>query len=219
MATHSKTDRHYVVAFDICSSTAMLDQLTKSDRMHLWALMLRALHDHLVLGRNLFRLELHKFTGDGWLLFFPETMEGDAVFDFLGGLARHHLRLHQGTIEPALLKPPTIVGLTFGMDAGALARVKMDGRMEYVGWPLNMACRLQGAIKDFDKTPNGRVLMTRELYEKKKGTLERFQPSVVFRRLRGIQNDKLIACVKLALDVAIDPKFKCDENLVAATNS
>ena len=60
-------------------------------------------------------------------------------------------------------------GLAFGVDKVGLSNHTMISlilhkKTEYVGMPLNMAARLQGAIKDNDKA-EGRVLMSASAYK------------------------------------------------------
>jgi len=41
------------------------------------------------------------------------------------------------------------MGLTFGVDSGDLIKLEMNDQIEYVGRPLNVAARLQGAAKGY----------------------------------------------------------------------
>jgi class 3 adenylate cyclase len=161
-------------------------------------------------ARRRFLLRITKFVGDGWLLFFPDALtgeppvHGDAILDYLDGLERLYRSAYRHEIQPRLSNPPAITGLTYGIDAGLLLPVTLSGRREYVGWPLNLACRLQGAIKDQDERPQKKVLMSQNVYERHKQRLDRFQPSPVVRRLRNVRGADDVACVKLALDVAVE---------------
>ena len=47
-----------------------------------------------------------------------------------------------------------------------MIRFIMFERPEYIGRPLIMAVRLQGAIKDNDPNPQGKLLMTKSVYNK-----------------------------------------------------
>jgi class 3 adenylate cyclase len=49
---------------------------------------------------------------------------------------------------------------------GGVIRFTMFGRTEYIGTPLIMAARLQGAIKDKDPNPQGKLLMSKSVYNK-----------------------------------------------------
>jgi hypothetical protein len=59
-------------------------------------------------------------------------------------------------ITANLSRAPKIKGLTFGADLGELSRISMYGNNEFVGSALNVACRLQAAIKD---APPGKQIL------------------------------------------------------------
>jgi len=94
------------------------------------------------------RFELYKFTGDGWILLFPDTIRGEHLVAFLHNLCemvKAELARH---IVPNLSTMPAVLGATLGVEAGHLVRMTMNEREEYVGRALNVACRLQDAAKD-----------------------------------------------------------------------
>ncbi len=63
----------------------------------------------------------------------------------------------------------------------------MDGKDEYIGRPLNVAARLQGAIKDKDKHPQGKVLLSKTAYVRMQAELKgQFPVDDVTRTLRNI---------------------------------
>ena len=60
-------------------------------------------------------------------------------------LARH--------IIPSLSSMPAILGATLGVERGSLVRMMMNEREEFVGRALNVACRLQSAVKEKESLP------------------------------------------------------------------
>lgn len=65
---------------------------------------------------------------------------------------------------------------------------------------LNVASRLQGAIKDKDKSPQGKVLMTRSMYASiPTGVKHNYKASEVERNLRNIAGGGNYKAVKLDL--------------------
>jgi class 3 adenylate cyclase len=95
--------------------------------------------------------------------------------------------------------PPETTGLTFGIDRGTLVKIIMNQRKEYVGRAINVACRLQGAIKDKDPAPQYKILMTNHLYNSLKCDLSDHRCDNAKRTLRNIAGDKVVRCKKIFL--------------------
>jgi hypothetical protein len=55
---------------------------------------------------------------------------------------------------------PALIGLTFGIEKGDVIPLKMFGQPEYVGRAINVACRLQTAVKDRGRPPVYDALVT-----------------------------------------------------------
>ena len=147
-----KHDR-IVVAFDLCSSSQIMEDLLLSDSFDRYEAFLTCVKRWLMNWSEKRspakgRFELYKFTGDGWILLFPTTIRGEPLLEFLcnlcemidAELARH--------IIPSLSSVPPVLGAAIGIDEGNLMRMTMNEREEYVGRALNIACRLQDAVKD-----------------------------------------------------------------------
>ena len=144
-----------VVAFDLCSSSQMMEDLLLGEKFDRYEAFLTCVKRWLMNwatshppGKGHF--ELYKFTGDGWIMLFPSTTGGRALVEFIRNmcemisaeLARH--------IRPSLSSMPAVLGATLGIEEGTLMRMTMNEREEYVGRALNIACRLQGAAKEKD---------------------------------------------------------------------
>ena len=80
-------ERRLVVVCDICSSTAILEDLKRTDHLAEWRNLLIGLKDCLLhIGESL-GMELYKFIGDGWVLLFPEAIAKSKLCNFLGDLS------------------------------------------------------------------------------------------------------------------------------------
>ncbi len=182
-----KTFRKVVVVFDICSSTAILDDLIHNEIHHKWRNLLIGLKEALVEGTKRLDFEIYKFLGDGWILLFDEAVRGAPLMAFLKDLCRSFKRMYRETILPVLSTKVSVIGLTFGIDRGTLMQLVMTGRREYIGRPLNAACRLQGAIRQKDKSPNGKVLISNAAHEEL-GLAQHnlFRGNAVSRKLRNL---------------------------------
>jgi class 3 adenylate cyclase len=147
-----------VVALDLCSSSQIMEDLLLSEKFDRYEAFLVCVKRWLMNWTEQHspakgRCELYKFTGDGWIVLFPDTIRGEALVAFMyslcemvdAELARH--------IIPSLSSMPAVVGATLGVEAGNLIRMTMNEREEYVGRPLNIACRLQSAVKEKNPHP------------------------------------------------------------------
>ena len=102
-------------------------------------------------------------------------------------------------VSPFLQYTPKVIGLTFGIDRGPLVKVEMNEQVEYIGRAVNVACRLQGAIKDKDKNPANKVLISKHAYKSLGISSPLCKVQEVKRRLRNIQNNNELKLVKLSL--------------------
>jgi len=93
------------------------------------------------------------------------------------------------------------MGLTFGIDRGDLIQIRMLGQHEYIGRALNIASRLQNAIKEKDKHPEYKVLLSKSAFNALQIENGHWHTKAVTRTLRNIQGGHKYACVKLTLQV------------------
>lgn len=198
-----KSEEKIVVAFDICSSTTIIEDLTRTNKVGKLFYVLDELKQLLYEKKQDLKFEPYKFVGDGWILLFPPNTSGQELIRLLHSLSLNYASRFKRHIEPILEDPPPqIQGLTFGVDVGLIHRVRMFGAHEYIGRPLNVACRLQGAIKDDEvMSPADKVLVSRHCYEKYfagVSDINRYNPNETSRQLRNILGGKNFDCLLLS---------------------
>jgi class 3 adenylate cyclase len=140
--------RKVVVVFDISSSTSILEDLMRCERLDVWRNLLIVLKETLMYAPA---VELYKFMGDGWILLFSPDIKKDELFEFLNQLVNCFLFEFQNNIEPVMQADPNPIGLTFGIDSGLLIKLEMNDQQEYIGRAINVAARLQGQAKSLAK--------------------------------------------------------------------
>lgn len=176
-----------VVAFDICSSSNVLEELSASGDLHRYKDLIDSVKHHLAAAQSTVLFEPYKFTGDGWILLFPKNTDCELLFAFLKGLCEFFQAEFQELVLQHLAFHPPVTGLTFGIDRGPFVTPKIFGQQEYVGRTLNVACRLQGAIKDDDNEPAYKALVSNAAYLEYLPCAEHHvQVSTVTRKLRNI---------------------------------
>ena len=188
-----------VVCFDICSSSAILEDLLATENLQVFRNLLISIKNYIRLHCGISGLRRYKFIGDGWILLLPSETKGSALVDFLTGLSRRFSEELQKLVVPRLQDTPEIMGLTFGVDKGRLIRFQMVGRTEYIGRPLNVASRLQGAIKDRDRHPAYKVLFSKHTYSDLAIPRDSGKVEQVKRSLRNIQGGRPLEFMKSKL--------------------
>jgi hypothetical protein len=121
------------------------------------------------------------------------------IAEFITGVRAVYRRCYDTDIRPALRQPPDKWGLKFGIDDGVLLKLRMEGREEYIGRPINIACRLQGLVTDGDMRDGCRALISCRTYDKIGHALSDFSPIETRRNLRNIAGEGGFRCYRLAI--------------------
>jgi hypothetical protein len=188
-----------VVAFDMCSSSNIIEELTLNGDVERLKDFLGKLKEYLAKEQKKVPFEPYKFTGDGWILLFPADTDGIALSIFLMDLCQFYAKVYRKILKPYLANLPPVAGLTFGIDKGPIEHLIMYGQSEYVGRTINIACRLQGAVKDKGGTPAYKALVSNAVhaeYFKKAAFPKVFRAR---RVLRNINRGDTYHCRKIEL--------------------
>jgi hypothetical protein len=188
-----------VVAFDICSSSDIIEELTLKGDMKRFQQFLTAIKRHLMEKQKTITFVTYKFTGDGWILLFPENTDGKVLLKFLKDLCVFFRKELRSQILRYLDTPPGITGLTFGLEKGPLGAMLMYGKTEYVGRSLNIACRLQSAVKDKGGSPAYKALVSNAVFNDYLEPAKNFRIFKVKRTLRNIRGGVAFRCRKIEL--------------------
>ena len=186
-----------VVAFDMCSSSDVLEELTLMGDLRPYDELLTCVKEYLAAAQTTVLFDPYKFTGDGWILLFPSDTDGELVFTFLRDLCQFFKHQFENRVLPQLATPPAVTGLTFGIEKGPLRRVTMYRRWEYFGRALNVACRLQGSIKDNDTDPAYKALVSNAAFVQYFASVGSVKIWKVRRKLRNIRGGSDFHCKKI----------------------
>jgi len=190
-----------VVVFDICSSSNILEELIVRQNLRPMRDLLIEVKQFLKKKAPLLAFDPYKFTGDGWIILVPRGVSGSDLVHFLEELSRFFSKKLKHIVIPHLEHAPSILGLTFGVDVGPLVRMRMMGKPEYVGRPINIATRLQSAIKDKDDNPAYKVLFSKPAFNQLRLTTDFRKTRPATRTLRNIRNGRRYACMKVWLKI------------------
>lgn len=195
-----KLERKVVVVFDICSSSKILEDLLRTENQKKWRNLLIKVKKFIVKQKDSLNFEIYKFLGDGWILLFDENINGGRLIEFLQKLSTFYTDEYAAKIKDTLETSPEIVGITIGIDRGTLIKIVMNSLTEYIGRPLNIAARLQGAIKDKDESPQNKLLISGHYYATiKKQFPKGIEGVITSRILRNISEEAKIKCYKVQL--------------------
>lgn len=188
-----------VVAFDICSSSDIIEELTVNADVRRLKDLLGGLKRHLAMEQGNIVFDPYKFTGDGWLLLFPSDTNGNALAAFLIRLCTFYESEYREKLFPFLAHPPSVSGLTFGIDKGQVEHLTIFDQREYLGRVINIACRLQGAVKDKRGNPAYKALVSNAVFAEYFGAADFPRVYRVNRTLRNIDHGKSYQCCKIEL--------------------
>jgi hypothetical protein len=114
-----------VVAFDMCSSSNVIEELTLNGDLSYYEQLLTSLKEYLAAAQERVLFDPYKFMGDGWILLFPHNTDGKLLFTFLQDLCGFFRNEFQKKVVRHLATPPPITGLTFGIEKGPRVRMTM----------------------------------------------------------------------------------------------
>jgi class 3 adenylate cyclase len=197
-----------VVAFDMCSSSNIIDDLTKGKNVQPLTKFFGELELYLAKEQSTLPFDPYKFTGDGWLLLFPANTDGARLLRFLEGLCLFFVVEFRRSLLPHLSHKPALVGSSFGIEKGELIPITMNGQREYIGRAINVACRLQAALKDKGSSPANNALMSNRVYSEYFVQTKPHRVQKVTRTLRNINDGAEFACRRLWL---LRPYLSTDE--------
>ena len=201
--------RQIVLTFDICSSSDVLEDLTRNQSVQRYLKLIAALKHTLAKhqlkiqsGCDVY-LMLYKFTGDGWIILMEAPAQnqfqlGRALLNLMYSLSKTFRREFK-LLSKHLETVPKVTGINFGIALGNIEHSKIFQKDEYLGRAINVACRLQGAIKDKDKRPAYKALATKTVFNEYLTPATGYETSVVTRVLRNINANRPMSCVKIRL--------------------
>ena len=185
----------YVLVFDICSSTLFIDDLHQNGKVDNYTLLTVAINKFLSFKIEKYRFQKYKFLGDGYILLFEGDTRIDDILFFVLELTFSTEYVIDWFINNFIeSKNIPRKGITLGIDKGEifLANSNDSNQEEYIGRPINIACRLQSSLTEKDHA--NKLLMSFKLYNEienyllKKACIERE------RVLKNIRENKSLRC-------------------------
>lgn len=187
--------QHLVLVFDICSSTSVLEDLNRSQSIWRWRQLLADLLNFISDQPG---LTVYKFLGDGWFILMPPDTPGAAFISLCSGLITRLDDSYGSRVKPVMENPFPSLGLTIGADSGTLHRFQLGSSTEYVGRPLNVAARLQAAVKAGNsKYQNCGLVTNKVALQLELAASETIEVSGTSRTLSNVTGGEQFACTQV----------------------
>jgi class 3 adenylate cyclase len=197
-----------VLVSDVCSSTSILLDLQASDSIHCWRDFIEEISNRVKPHLKKVAGENYKFLGDGFIDFLSTDTSCSSFVELIRGYLSSFYAAFDMHLKNTLTKKSLASGLTFGAEVGTISSVFFMGSPEWVGRPLNMACRLRGAIKlpppgqdQLGHSYLNQVLLSPKLAAKlgPAAIPDKVQIDMVKRKLGGFENSEELDLSKLSM--------------------
>ena len=197
--------KRYVLVFDICSSSIILENLVQNEHVQDYTKLIDAFFSYLHMKRKKYKLEVYKFKGDGFMLFFNQDRRIDDVLSFsieLTFFAKQILTWFKKDYLDITKLPRE--GITIGLSFGSIHKMETVNitTSEYVGRAINLASRLQSRL-DRPEHAN-KLLMQADLYRSIEGHLFKKSCRETTRALRNISGGSEIRCYEFNPEIFIE---------------
>src|SRR5882672_2015064 len=116
----------YVLVVDVCSSTAIMEDLLTSDNLERWAKLLLKMQAFLEKESGGRRFAIYKFVGDGWILLFDIDFPPAELFALLNRLCIEYNTEFKREIRGVLSTEVDPIGINFGFEKGHLMQMEMN---------------------------------------------------------------------------------------------
>jgi class 3 adenylate cyclase len=197
----------FVVLFDICSSTRILENVTQYGQLDSYRDTLLKFDGIARSQTERFGGEFYKFLGDGYLVMFQGTLRADTILLFIISMYINSKQLLQNLVEHHVsLDNLQRIGLTFGVDFGNVYQIELGKSVEYYGIPINIATRLQSLIPHIED--NYKALVSLTFKNKLRDDTMIRLCSRTRRTLKNINNNEPLKCFEFDPTVVDNPRLE-----------
>ena len=123
----------YVLIFDICSSTIILEDLHRTNQSGRYMDLVDEINSFLYKNNIYFEYEVYKFLGDGFILIFNENTVVESVLLFIIRLVDNCNNMLSRFLDDyvEITKLPRF-GITIGLDKGIIYKRNLNEKKEYI---------------------------------------------------------------------------------------
>ncbi len=206
--------KKYILTFDICSSTRMIDNLFQWEKTDKYVSLVDGYYAYLHSKKEELKFDIYKFLGDGFILIFEDREYIDDLLDFTIKLTFFSNQIllwfrmtHLINIELQR------IGITSGLSYGSIEKISTINfeQHEFIGRPINIACRLQSALPKPSHT--NCLLLLPDSYQKISSPILKNGCKPTTRVLKGIFSESDVPCYMFNPLFFLDNDWKAMEKI------
>jgi class 3 adenylate cyclase len=188
---------YYVIVFDLCSSSIILEDLQNQERLETWKELWEKIFGFLKnSSEDNKKYVIYKFLGDGFILLFDPKYENELI-EFCNLLCKTICKEIKILIDEYLNVSLERIGITAGVEKGELIKLDINNIEEYTGKAINIASRLQASLKEPEHV--NKLLISKSV----KRAIVSFYSSSIFkatdRKLHNLFGEKRFYCFEVDL--------------------
>lgn len=186
----------YVVVYDICSSTVILENLTTNEATSRYGKLVSDVSTAFERLMDFSKPTKCKFLGDGAIYLFKQETNTDALINALCDFVETaDLAIHDFVGKHIDIDLPRS-GITVGVAFGTIYRTEeVWHSLEYFGRPINFACRLQSSLKEPEQTD--KILVQKQVFKSLTDRNLRKRFNLRRRKFRNLNADQIIQCYEI----------------------
>ncbi len=201
----------YVVVFDICSSSQIIEDLQNNEIMDAWDNFLldmtTAMQDYI--ADSGIKALIYKFLGDGYILIVSKKHSG-AILPLCYKIYNIVINRVRNLIEEFLNIEPNRIGITIGIDYGRLHKINIRRQEEFVGKSINTAARLQASLKE--KKHENKLLISKVVKNAICGPYKSDLYKDTTRQMRNLYGENKFYCYEIDLTMELNNFLKSSDN-------
>ena len=188
----------FIVIFDICSSSQIIEDLQNQGIMGRWDEFLVEITQSIenYIPENNIGGHIYKFLGDGYVLIVNESCS-EKILTLCFDIYQMIFPKLEVLIEEFLNIEPNRIGITIGIDYGKLHKVSIQNQTEYLGKAINTAARLQTSLEKKEHT--NKLLISKVV---KKSICRPYKSDLykeTTRQMRNLYGDSRFYCYEIDL--------------------
>jgi len=201
----------YVVVFDICSSSQIIEDLQNNERMDAWDNFLFDMTTamEVYIAESGIGPLVHKFLGDGYILIVNKH-HSNVILPLCYRIYEIVINRVRNLIEEFSNIEPKRTGITIGIDYGRLHQINIGGQEEFVGKSINTAARLQASLKE--KEHENKLLISKVVKNAICGPYKSNLYKATSRQMRNLYGESRFYCYEIDLTMELNSFLKSNDN-------
>jgi class 3 adenylate cyclase len=185
--------KRYIVVYDICSSTQILDNLLANEIIDKYDILITDISKSFTSLFSKLNPIFYKFLGDGSIFFFKEETDVDSIINLLCDFIEESDFIINNFVKRYIDIDLKRVGITIGVAFVNIYLAKIKN--EYFGRAINMACRLQNSLNKPEHV--NKILVQKEVFKSINDKELRRWFNIRRRTFSNLNADQLTQCYEM----------------------